>query len=152
MWPLCRCCCVCFEESKISGQTVFFFFSISLLSFCLILCWYVLGSAISSSSSGQRKQMRVSQPWKKKKSWTTSAGPCLHRTFVVWRRHTAAAEHFKLTLAFNNFDSNCMTLPANSWPFIPEKLGGNNWHFLVQWLLLSLATNYESNVKFNRKR
>jgi hypothetical protein len=81
---LCRCC-VCFEESKISGQTVFFFFSISLLSFCLILCWYVLVSAISSSSSGQPKQMRVSQPWEngKKKSWTTSAGPCLHRTFVV---------------------------------------------------------------------
>jgi hypothetical protein len=68
--------------------------------------------------------MRVSQPWEngKKKSWTTSAGPCLHRTFVVWRRHTAAAEHFKLTLAFNHFDSNCMTLPANSWPFIPEKI------------------------------
>jgi hypothetical protein len=67
---LCRCC-VCFEESKISGQTVFFFFSISLLSFlfnfvlvCAGLCnqqqqqWTVKANACQSAM-GKREKKRA---------------------------------------------------------------------------------------------
>jgi hypothetical protein len=65
---LCRCC-VCFEESKISGQTVFFFFSISLLSFlfnfvlvCAGLCnqqqqqWTAKANACQSAMGKREKK------------------------------------------------------------------------------------------------
>jgi hypothetical protein len=58
----------------------------------------------------------------------------------------------QIDLGFQSFWFKLHDATSKQLAIYPRKNLGGNWHFLVQWLLLSLATNYESSAKFNRKQ